>query len=272
MEKLPSQLQTVYQEHPWLYYHPNTITTYLPPDYYDKLLKKYTFKGKSDLDYFQDYVNKHFRPQKEDVLEMGFGSGRATDLLVAGDIGFHSLDLVDLSEDMVAHGREKYADIPGVSIFGNDILDYLQSSTKSYSAAFSLWGFSYSVHHHMNELGIRAGTKYAERTISKFILQNLRRNGSIFIVHPDILSDEQRILKSLRQSTISRTKDKQSSSKRVLDSTLENLEKQGLVKADCTHLMGDEERRRQFLKFRSRVRDYVSNIETSNIGKSPPRV
>lgn len=239
METLPPQLQTVYEEHPWLHYHPDTITTYLPPGYYDRLLKKYTFNGKSDLDFFQDYVNTHFKPQKEDILEMGFGSGRATDLLVGGDTGFHSLDLVDLSRDMVAHGRKKYADIPGVSIFEDDTLDYLQSSTKSYSAAFSLWGFSYSVHHHMNELGIRAGTKYAERVISKFITQNLRCDGSIFIVHPDILSDEQRILKSLRQPTISRTKDKQSSSKRVLDSTLEKLEQQGLVKAECTHLRGD---------------------------------
>lgn len=239
MEKLPPRLQVVYQEHPWLHYHPDTLTTYLPPNYYDKLLKRYTFNGRSDLDYFQDYVNKHFKPQEEDVLEIGFGSGRATDLLVRGDIGFHSLDLVDLSKDMVAHGREKYAHVSKISVFESDSLDYMQASTRSYSAAFSLWGFSYSVHHHMNELGIRAGTGYAEGVISKFITQNLKSGGSIFIVHPDILSDEQRILKSLKQPTISRTKDKQSSSKRVLDSILGKLEKQGLIEADCTHLVGD---------------------------------
>lgn len=239
MEKISPGLQALYQEYPWLHYHPDTFTTYLPPNYYDKLLKKYTFNGRTDLDYFQDYVNKLFKPQEEDVLEIGFGSGRATDLLVGGDIGFHSLDLVDLSKDMVAHGREKYAHVPEISVFESDSLDYMQASTRLYSAAFSLWGFSYSVHHHMNELGIRAGTSYAEGIISKFITQNLKSGGSIFIVHPDILSDEQRLLKSLKQPTISKTKDKQSSSKRVLDSTLEKLEKQGLVEADCTHLIGD---------------------------------
>lgn len=239
MERIPPQFKTIYQEYPWLNYHPNTITTYLPPDYYDKLLKKYTFGGKSDLDYFQDYLDRRFQPQKEDVMEMGFGSGRATDLLLNSGIGFHSLDLVDLSNDMITHGIEKYGDTPGVSIFENDILDYLQSTPRLYSVVFSLWGFSYSVHHHMNEIGIRAGAKYAENVISKFVSQNLSSGGSIFIVHPDILSDEQRILKDLRQRTISKTKDKQSSSKRILDSTLDSLEKLGLVTADCIQLKGD---------------------------------
>ncbi len=239
MERAPSNLQAVYQEYPWLNYHPETITTYLPPDYYNRLLKKYTFGGKSDLGYLQNYLDRRFQPQKEDILEMGFGSGRATDLLFENGIGFHSLDLVDLSTDMVARGRERYGGTTGVSIVEADILEYLQKTPRSYSSAFSMWGFSYSVHHHMNEIGIRAGGKFAEEVISKFMTQNLRSGGSLFIVHPDILSDEQRILKHLRQPTISRTKDKQSSSKRVLDSTLGRLEKLGLVFANCTQLKGD---------------------------------
>lgn len=239
MKEIPSRLQGLYQKHPWLHYHPDTITTYLPPDYYGKLLKPYTFNDKTDLELFLGYVQRQFRPQKEDVLEMGSGSGRATDALLSCGIGFRTLDLVDLSKDMTDHSRQKYADIPEISVFESDLLDYLQSSTKLYSAAFSLWGFSYSVHHHMNDMGIKAGTKYAEDVITKFILQNLRSGGSIFIVHPDILSDEQRTLKSLRQPTISKTKDRQSSSKLVLDSTLERLDRQGLVEADCTHLTGD---------------------------------
>lgn len=239
MERLSPRLQAAYKEHPWLYYHPDTITTYLPPDYYGKLLKPYTFNGKTDLELFTGYVHEHFQPQVEDVLEMGSGSGRATDALLCTGVGFHTLDLVDLSADMAAHSREKYANVPGVAVFESDLLNYLQASTKSYSAAFSLWGFSYSVHHHMNDMGIRAGRQYAEDVIAKFITQNLRSGGSMFIVHPDILSDEQRALKTLRQPTISKTKDKQSSSKRVLDSVLERLEKCGLVQADCTHLQGD---------------------------------
>ncbi len=239
MERIPPHLQTTYQEYPWLNYHPETVTTYLPPDYYDTLLKKYTFGGKLDLDYFQDYFSRHFQPGQEDVLELGFGSGRATDLLLDSNIGFRSLDLVDLSKDMVTRGREKYEDVPGVAVFESDILDYLQSTTRSYNAVFSLWGFSYSVHHHMNEIGIRNGAKLADSVITKFITQNLKGDGSMFIVHPDILSDEQKILKDLRQPTISKTKDKQSSSKRVLDSTLDRLEKLGLVTADCIQLKGD---------------------------------
>lgn len=239
MERLSPRLQAAYKEHPWLHYHPDTITTYLPPDYYGKLLKPYTFNGKTDLELFVGYVQKHFRPQSEDVLEMGSGSGRATDALLSTGVGFHTLDLVDLSADMTAHSRQKYVSVPGIKVFESDLLTFLQASTKSYSAAFSLWGFSYSVHHHMNDMGIRAGTKYAEDVIAKFLTQNLRSGGSMFIVHPDILSDEQRTLKSLRQPTISKTKDKQSSSKRVLDATLEILEKCGLVQADCAHLQGD---------------------------------
>lgn len=239
MIEVPPQLQGLYQDHPWLHYHPDTITTYLPPDYYDKLLKPYTFNGKTDIELFAGYVHKYFRPQAEDILEMGSGSGRATDVLLRTGVGFHTLDLVDLSADMTAHSRQEYADIPGIAVFQSDLLDYLQSSTRLYSAAFSLWGFSYSVHHHMNDMGIRAGRKYAEDVITKFITQNLRGGSSMFIVHPDILSDEQRVLKSLRQPTISKTKDKQSSSKRVLDSTLERLERCGLVQADCAHLQGD---------------------------------
>lgn len=239
MERVPPQLQALHQEYPWLSYHPETITTYLPPDYYDKLLKPYTFGGRSDLDYLLGDVNARFQPNQEEVLEMGFGSGRATDALIASGKGFNRLDLLDLSKDMVDQARVKYSGVPGLNVVEGDILDFLQATSQSYSYAFSLWGFSYSVHHHMNEIGIRDGARFAENVISKFIIQNLKPNGSIFIVHPDILSDEQRILKSLRQPTVSKTKDRQSSSKRVLDATIDRLERLCLAKAEVTHLEGD---------------------------------
>ncbi len=239
MERIPAALQAIYQEYPWLHYHPNAVTDYLPPNYYDKVLKPYTFGGKSDLEFFLESVNNRFNPPMDDVLEMGSGSGRATDALLNSRIGYRTIDLVDISHDMVAETRGKYANVPGLSVFESDIIDYLQATSRTYSYAYSLWGFSYSVHHHMNGKGIRAGGKHSEGVITKFVTQNLTPGGSMFIVHPDILSDEQRIIKSLRQPTVSKTMDRQSSSKRLLDSLLEKLEKLDLVKADCTHLGGD---------------------------------
>ncbi|MCL4366937.1 class I SAM-dependent methyltransferase [Patescibacteria group bacterium] len=239
MENVPSFLRAEYEQYPWLRYQPETITTYLPPDYYDKLLKPYTSGGASDLDFFIMSIRGHIQNPNADMLEMGSGSGRATDALLASGVNFSSLDLVDMSRDMVAQNRKKYARIPSISVVESDILDYLQATDRMYSYAFSLWGFSYSVHHHMNSTGIRAGAAYAENVITKFVTQNLREGGSIFIVHPDILSDEQRILKSLRQPTVSRTKDRQSSSKRTLDATTEKLERIGIVKAECVQIKGD---------------------------------
>lgn len=239
MERVHPELQVLYQEYPWLHYQPNTETAYLPPNYYDRLLKPYTFNGKSDLEYFLESVNNRFKPPTDNVLEMGSGSGRATDALLKTGIGFRTIDLVDLSEEMVAETREKYANVPNLSVSEGDILDYLLSTSKAYSYAFSLWGFSYSVHHHMNEIGIRKGKKFADDVVTKFLTQNLKDGSSMFIVHPDILSDEQKIIKSLRQPTVSKTKDRQSSSKRMLDSTLERLERLGLVQAECAQLVGD---------------------------------
>lgn len=149
MERSPSFLKAEYQQYPWLHYHPDTIITYLPPDYYDKLLKPYTAGGRSDLDFFLDNVRSKSRSPMYEILEMGSGSGRATDALLSIGIGFRSLELIDLSTDMVDQNRAKYADNPCISVVASDILSYLESTDKLYSYAFSLWGFSYSVHHHM---------------------------------------------------------------------------------------------------------------------------
>lgn len=277
MERIPKGLQGLYQEHPWLRYYPNGVTDYLPPDYYDSLLKPYTFGGKSDLELFLDDVHERFNPPNDDILEMGSGSGRATDALLSSGIRYRTLDLVDISHDMVTRAREKYANVQGVSVFESDILDYMESTPKAYSYVYSLWGFSYSVHHHMNTIGIRAGRKYAEEVVTKFISHNLVPGGSMFIVHPDTLSDEQRILKSLRQPAVSRVKDKQSSSKRLLDAVLEKLKIQGLIDTQCTHFKGDsihylgmEEALEIFLNFHlhaslNRSRRLIGAVDTLTI-------
>lgn len=118
-------------------------------------------------------------------------------------------------------------------------MDYLGSTDKKYSYAYSLWGFSYSIHHHMNEMGVKNGAQHSEQVMRKFITENMSSGGSMFIVHPDSLSDEQRVMKSLRQPLVARAKDRQSSSKRVLDAMLERMDKEGLAKAEVTHLVGD---------------------------------
>ena len=239
MERIPASLYDLYQQYPWLHYRPDSEADYLPPNYYDKVLKPYTFGGKSDLEFFLADTEDKFNPPTDNLLEMGCGSGRATDALLNSGIGFRSLDLVDISHDMVAETSEKYVGIPEISVVESDTLDYLEATSKLYSYAYSLWGFSYSVHHHMNQKGIRAGKKHSEEVITKFLTQNLTPSGSMFIVHPDILSNEQRIIKSLRQPAVAKTKDRQSSSKRLLDSLLAELEKQGLVTVTCKHLQGD---------------------------------
>ena len=68
----------------WVNYK-NTVEDYIAPAYYNKILKEYIFNGMTDLKIFRNYLGYRFF---ENVLELGAGSGRSTDVFVGSSEGF----------------------------------------------------------------------------------------------------------------------------------------------------------------------------------------
>jgi len=225
------------KKYPWLGIT-TTLEKYIYPDYYDKILKPYVFNGKQDLDFLKESATQAKAPAK--ILELGPGSGRATQAVLEVVKNIERLTLVDLSGRMLEKCKAKFADKNFITYVNSDTMDFLLSAKESYDFIFSLWSFSHSVHQNLKKLGWEKGTQKIRRAISKMLIENLEREGSFFLIHFDSLSPEQRI--SIKQ----RKKDnfvffdasKQSPSKLLIDELFGGLEKDGAISLTSTHYVG----------------------------------
>jgi hypothetical protein len=107
-----------------------------------------------------------------------------------------------------------------------------------------MWNLSHSVHQHMFRLEREEGSRYVDSVLHKFIAESLQPGGSMYLIHYDIQSPEQRLinpwrLKLWEEADPNFDASGQSPSKELLDSTFAKLKSVGLIDYALTHLIGD---------------------------------
>ncbi|MBI2053822.1 MAG: class I SAM-dependent methyltransferase [Candidatus Staskawiczbacteria bacterium] len=224
-----------FKKYPWLEKY-NTVEEYIQPDYYDSILKNYSFQKKDDLEYFQEYAS---RCHISKALELGSGSGRATEIFLHNSDA--PLEMVDLSKRMLEYTSNKFKNRKSISYVNMDALEYMYKTKEIYDFVYTLWSFSHSVHQHVQRLGFSNAKSYVSKVINKFIFQNLALNGSFFLIHFDSMSQEQKILMRQWKRVNKRLKNinQQSLSKRMLDDIFHNIDNRGLIRLSIQHLKGD---------------------------------
>lgn len=209
-----------------------------PPDYYDKLLKEYSFDGKTDLDIFsQEFDSLGANPS---ILELGCGTGRGTQILV-DNLKFNKLTLVDLSKDMVEKTRNRFSKINNLNIVNSDTLAFLKETKEKYDFVFSLWSYSHSVYQMFERLGQNNGIEEVKYILKKFFKENMNTGSRFFLIHSDWLSDEQKILIKQwgREMPSLYGQGGQGTSKLLLDELFKEMEREGLIEWSVTHYLGD---------------------------------
>lgn len=226
--------QTLTEKYPWLE-RTNSVEDYLPPEYYKNLLKSYSFNGVSDLQLLDGFLRDK---TASNILELGCGSGRASDVVVKA-VPNAKYTFTDLSKRMLSSAENH---LPHQASFViSDAVEFMEKSTNTYDLVYTLWSFSHSTHQHFHKLGEEEAQKYISFVIKKFIRENMERDGSFFLIHFDSLSQEQSIL--MRQwkrvfPFFANTKE-QSPSKQIIDSTLLELDTKGEITLSINHLRGD---------------------------------
>ncbi len=233
------ELRHLTDAHPWLARR-IAEKNYLSPEYYRELLHPYSFNGREDLDYLRDFLERAVRDRENlNVLELGGGDGRSTDIALAFQ-EIVELDVVDLSSEMIEFSSSKYRNDSRVRFCQADSVAHLRSVSAEYDVVFSAWSLSHSIHQTLVTHGIVVGRELVRSGLRRLVLDLLRPAGRLFIVHFDALSDEQQILipQWCRAVAIVEPQ-KQSPSKMIIDQVMSELQDQGLIRWKSTHLPGD---------------------------------
>jgi SAM-dependent methyltransferase len=232
----------LYKKYPWLKVT-TTVEDYVAPKYYDRLLKDYTFLGKTDLQLFEEYLKNISNKKIINALELGCGSGRVTNVFLNHFKNVrNSLKMVDLSSRMLEFCHKKFKNFNNLDFVKSDSVEFLNKNRDIYDTIFSLWSFSHSTHQILIRDGIDEGKKYIQGVIKKMVDKNMIKGSSFFLIHFDSMSDEQKIL--MRQwkkvYSIYKNTNVQSPSKLLIDETFQLLEKQGIIKLELKYYVGEE--------------------------------
>lgn len=222
------------KKYPWLA-KMNTVEDYLQPEYYQHLLKPYTFGGASDLSLLEKFLHNK-KPLK--VLELGCGNGRASDTAVS-TIPTADYTFSDLSKRMLEAAKQH---LPKKSHFViSDAIEYMEKTKNMYDLVYTLWSFSHSTHQHIHRLGLKKAEDYISSVIIKFIRENIAKDGSFFLIHFDSLSQEQIVLMRQwkRVFPAFANIEEQSPSKQIIDEILLELDTKGEITLSINHLQGD---------------------------------
>lgn len=233
-EKLPIKIK-----YPWLNVN-RKLGEYIDPEYYKKLLKEYTYRGKSDIELFTDFAESQLIGRDNlKVLELGCGTGRVTTEFLSkfGD-NVQEIHLVDLSSEMLESSKQNLQYLKNILFQKSDIIDFLAETNEKYDFVFAIWSISTSIHQKMLSLGEEEGRNFSLITLKKFVKDNLKPGGSIFILHYDSLSDEQRIKFHHWAKVLPffKNPDEQSPSKQILDDALNELIEEDVIDFNVTHL------------------------------------
>lgn len=228
--------------YPWLSIT-TTVEEYVAPEYYDKLLKDYIFEGRTDLEIFEEYLQSIAARDDMRILELGCGSGRVTKVALSW-LGEKcpSFSVIDLSKQMLAFTRQRFAAYSNFAFLQSDSVKFLEETKEQFDLGFSLWSFSHSVHQILTRDGLDTGTAYVRSVLRKFFTENMAPGSSFFLIHFDSMSDEQRILIKQWKKVypIFADDSQQSPSKRLIDDEMAELVEGGVVTCDTRHLLGEE--------------------------------
>ena len=225
---------TLIEKYPWLKYV-NSVEDYLPPEYYKDLLQPYTFNGVTDLQLLKNFLkNKNV----SSALELGCGSGRASAAAVQMFPGVN-YTFSDLSKRMLTSAKSHLPQ--DASFVVSDAIEFMENTANTFDLVYTLWSFSHSTHQHLHRLGIEDGRKYISRVLEKFVLENIKKDGALFLIHFDSLSDEQSVLMRQWQRVFPTFAniDQQSPSKQIIEETLTKLDTNGDIRLNVQHLQGD---------------------------------
>lgn len=237
-----NKISELYKKYPWLKVT-TTVENYVDPAYYDRLLKDYVFSEETDLQLFEKYLEGINNKNSLDVLELGSGSGRATEVFLNHFKNKKiSLKAVDLSNRMLEFCKKKFKRYINLEFIKSDALEFLSKDDHVYDVIFSLWSFSHSVHQMLIRDGIDNGRKNIQGILQKMVEKNMKKGSSVFIVHFDSMSDEQRILMQQWKKIfpIYSNTSTQSPSKLLIDEVLSLLENQKMIKSESIHYEGHE--------------------------------
>lgn len=215
----------------------NSVDDYIGPEYYDSIIKDYIFNNTTDLELFRQYIQgKKFK----NILELGCGSGRATDVVV-NEIDMDTLTLVDLSKDMIDFVKNKYKDRQNITYEKSDHIDFLKSADNQFDFAYCMWSFSHSIHAHLYRTG-EDGVQDICDVIENFIRNKLTIDGEMYIFHFDSTSQEQMILLSQWKKIYPLYTDitQQTPSKKTLDKVFEQLTRDNVMEFSCEHYIGEK--------------------------------
>jgi len=213
-------------------------TEYLTPRYYEKLLKPYVFDDCSDLQIFERFLAWGSPKKRVRALEIGPGTGRATEVLLK-TLDTPELILLDQSHRMLGFLGQRFGPQNVSRFVASDAIDYLASMSESYDLVFSLWGLSHSIHQTLSKFGMSFGRSKVCAALQNLFCNGLSSSGRFFLVHFDSTSEEQTIV--LRQ----RSKEfpwfrpgEHSPSKVIIDSVLSDIRRKGLIDFKVEHLHG----------------------------------
>lgn len=243
------ELAKLYARYPFLRFNPGDRSQYIPPAYYDSLIKPYTFGSTEDLSLMDSEIEGLARRTPAPVImELGGGSGRATTYVLqklkslnAQPSQYH---VNDLSPGMIASLSSTFAQEPGFAAHNLDHLEMLETippKLPSIDFAFSQWSLSHSIHQHIERDGLGI---VLDRVISIFdkLADSLAAGGQVHIVHFDTKCEEQRIMVRQYEKYFWEFRDigEQSLSKQLLDSVTKylNTTRTDII-ATVTHHEGD---------------------------------
>lgn len=216
----------------------NTVEEYVPPDYYNNLLKPYVFGGKTDLEIFEDYLNEIGDPKN--ILELCSGSGRVFEIVLKT---FPNANFVlsDLSQRMLAYTEKKFKNIQNVQYLQSDAINLMGRLDGQYDLIYTLWGFSHSVHQHIHNEGVEKTKSKVKKLFKKMLSKNMHNGSKFYLVHFDSMSDEQKILMRQWQRVYPTFSDisRQSPSKTMLDKIFRELDDENKIILTEKHLVGD---------------------------------
>lgn len=232
--------QELYRQYPMLQTTVGQMSDYVSPDDYGRLLKPYSFGGKTDLQMLEEFLRSKFDIQSgtrgsiQSALELGCGTGRATDVIM-NTANVDDFTLLDLSPQMLDAVRAKYAQHSGMHFEQSDTIEYLEKSNDQFDLICSMWSFSHSVHQVLDKYAYLNDTFRVQDAVRRMVNIMMKPGAHFYMMHVDSLSDEQRMLfrQWARTFPMFGDTEHQTPSKLLMDDVLHELQQNGEI-ADLT--------------------------------------
>ncbi len=178
---------------------------YLDPSYYEKILPKYNFNGKSDEEILEGWLKDKIKEQGHKFklgLELGCGSGRGTNILAKY---CEKIVAVDLNKKMLELAKKRFASNNKIIFYNEEMLEFVDKNKQlmnDVDLVVSFWAINYSLNAEFAfrdpqkkifqsknpELALSRGIKKLES-----LFDNISDDSKFIFFHYDPESEEQKI-------------------------------------------------------------------------------